>query len=74
MDVSNVIDLFAGAGGLSLGASRAGFNVVSAVEIDSHAISSHIANFPNTRHIQQDILQLDGDTLLRLSGIEAGQG
>ena len=69
----DVIDLFAGAGGLSLGASRAGFNVVSAVEIDSHAISSHIANFPNTRHLQQDILQLDGDTLLRLSGIEAGQ-
>ena len=69
----NVIDLFAGAGGLSLGASRAGFNVVSAVEIDSHAIASHIANFPNTRHIQQDILQLDGSELLQLSGVRADQ-
>ena len=71
--MANVIDLFAGAGGLSLGAARAGFNVVSAVEIDSHAIASHIANFPNTRHIQQDILQLDGRELLRLSGVSADQ-
>jgi len=67
----NVIDLFAGAGGLSLGAARAGFNVISAVEIDSHAIASHIANFPNTEHIQQDILQLDGQKLLQLSNTEA---
>ncbi len=65
----NVIDLFAGAGGLSLGASRAGFNVASAIEIDSHAIASHIANFPNTIHIQRDIMQLDGPTILNLSNI-----
>ena len=71
--MANVIDLFAGAGGLSLGASRAGFNVVSAVEIDSHAIASHTANFPNTRHIQRDILQLDGNSLLELSGVTADE-
>ena len=35
------IDLFAGVGGLSLGASRAGFDVRLAVEIDKCAISSH---------------------------------
>lgn len=69
----NVIDLFAGAGGLSLGASRAGFNVISAVELDFDAISSHITNFPNTRHIQRDIMELNGDSLLNLSGIEANE-
>ena len=51
----NVIDLYSGAGGLSLGATRAGFNVVSAVEIDPHAMASHRTNFPHTNHIQRDI-------------------
>lgn len=64
----DVIDLFAGAGGLSLGASRAGFNVVAAVELDSHAIASHSTNFPNSIHIQRDIMGLDGQTLVKLAG------
>ena len=65
-----VIDLFAGAGGLSLGASRAGFNVVAAVELDNHAMASHIANFPQSIHIQKDIMELDGMTLLKLAGLK----
>ena len=68
-----VIDLFAGAGGLSLGAIRAGFNVAAAVELDSHALNSHITNFPHTIHIQRDILSLSGKELLSLSGIEKNQ-
>ncbi len=67
----NVIDLYAGAGGLSLGATRAGFNVAAAVELDKHAISSHRINFPHTVHLQKDILQLNGRTLLKLSNLEA---
>lgn len=67
----DIIDLFAGAGGLSLGASRAGFNVAAAVELDSHAIASHTTNFPHSIHIQRDIMELDGQTLLELSGVEA---
>lgn len=68
--LANVIDLFAGAGGLSLGAARAGFNVSAAVEIDTHAMESHRINFPNTVHIQRDIMTLNGKELLRLAGIE----
>lgn len=67
--MANVIDLFAGAGGLSLGAARAGFNISAGVEVDPHAISSHRINFPHTVHIQQDIMTLDGATLLQLAGI-----
>ena len=67
----DVIDLFAGAGGLSLGASRAGFNVAAAVEIDSHAIESHAINFPNSVHIQRDIMDLNGQMLLELSGVRS---
>lgn len=51
----NVIDLFSGVGGLSLGASRAGFDVKAAIEIDPHAMASHALNFPKSSHIQEDI-------------------
>lgn len=54
----NVIDLFSGVGGLSLGASRAGFNVKAAIELDPHAMASHVLNFPNSVHIQEDISSL----------------
>ena len=66
----NIIDLFAGAGGLSLGAARAGFNVVAAVEIEAHAMASHRVNFPHTVHIQRDIMTLGGDELLQLAEIQ----
>ena len=52
----NVIDLYAGAGGLSLGAARAGFTVTAAVELEPHAIETHSKNFPNTIHIRKDIM------------------
>ena len=40
-----VLDLFAGAGGLSLGFQRAGFRIDGAVEIDPLAARTHARNF-----------------------------
>lgn len=40
------IDLFAGAGGLSLGFEQAGFDVVAAVEYDPVHAATHVFNFP----------------------------
>ena len=40
------IDLFAGAGGMSLGFEQAGFDVVAAVEIDPVHCAVHKFNFP----------------------------
>lgn len=54
----NIIDLFAGAGGLTLGAYRAGFSVLAAFELDKHAIDTHKKNFPQTSHIQIDVTKL----------------
>lgn len=59
-----VIDLFAGAGGLTLGALRAGFDVALAVELDANAIKTHTANFPNSLHMQMDISSLSSEEIL----------
>ncbi len=67
-----IIDLFAGAGGFSLGAARAGMKVVSSVEIDPFANETHMRNFPQTRHLGLDIATLTGETLLAESGLNFG--
>ena len=69
----SVIDLFAGVGGLSLGAARAGFAVALAVELDKHAIAAHRKNFPNVKHLAEDIGKLDGEKLLRHAGLTPGE-
>jgi DNA (cytosine-5)-methyltransferase 1 len=70
--VANVIDLFSGAGGLSLGAARAGFRLKGAVEIDPQAMASHKKNFPLTRHFQTDISTLSGSKLRDLFELSNG--
>jgi DNA (cytosine-5)-methyltransferase 1 len=68
-----VIDLFAGVGGLSLGAAKAGFRVAAAVELDPHALATHGINFPGTKHAGLDVAKLDGATLLELAGLREGE-
>ncbi|RVX44930.1 DNA (cytosine-5)-methyltransferase 1 [Nonomuraea polychroma] len=40
------VDLFSGAGGLSLGVEEAGWTVAAAVDYDQRALETHRANFP----------------------------
>ena len=68
-----VIDLYAGAGGLSLGAARAGFTVSAAVEFDKFAIESHTLNFPYVTHLDNDIAKLSGHELLMRAGLNKGE-
>jgi DNA (cytosine-5)-methyltransferase 1 len=68
-----VIDLYAGVGGLSLGAIRAGFHLALAVEWDKHALRSHKINFPKYAHSDDDISKLNGKRLLELAGLGVGE-
>jgi len=54
----NVIELFAGAGGLALGLEQAGFKTKLAVEINKWASKTLIKNRPNWNVVQKDIQQL----------------
>jgi DNA (cytosine-5)-methyltransferase 1 len=66
-EAPRVVDLFAGAGGLSLGFQRAGFRIDGAVEIDALAARTHARNFqPDDfeRHdVARDITRIEPDEL-----------
>lgn len=52
------IDLFSGAGGMSLGAESAGITVTHSVEVDKYAVQTYKANHPNTNVINKDIREI----------------
>src|SRR6185437_8987538 len=54
------VDLFAGAGGLSLGFEQAGFDVQAAVEIDPIHCAVHEFNFSNCVSICANASEIDG--------------
>ena len=49
------VDLFARAGGLSIGIQRAGFEVVFANELEVNMAKPYAANHPNTRVVNRSI-------------------
>ena len=63
------IDLFSGAGGLSLGFEQASFDVVAAVEIDPIHAAIHKFNFPECTVIPRSVIGLSGRDIRRLANI-----
>jgi DNA (cytosine-5)-methyltransferase 1 len=72
------IDLFAGAGGCTLGLRNAGFEVRVAVDIDPHKAQTLAVNNPSTRVLglvgnDGDVKKLKSGTLRRVAGIANDQ-
>lgn len=63
------IDLFAGAGGMSLGFEQAGFDVAAAVEIDPVHCAVHKFNFPQTAIVPKSVEGLSGREIRIAAGI-----
>jgi DNA (cytosine-5)-methyltransferase 1 len=63
------IELFAGAGGIGLGARHAGADVRLSAEIDSAACKTLRANGGHGQVLEEDVSRLSGDDLRSLGGI-----
>ena len=59
-----VLDLFCGAGGLSLGFKMADFDIVGGIDFDQEALNTHKLNFKDGFHFCGDISKLDDDFIL----------
>ncbi|MDZ5458016.1 DNA cytosine methyltransferase [Azohydromonas lata] len=66
MNQYNYIDLFAGAGGLSLGFERIGFRGTLAVEQDKWAAETYSANHPSIPVHMRDIQTIDNSEIANL--------
>lgn len=63
------IDLFAGAGGMSLGFEQAGFDVCAAVEIDPIHCAVHKFNFPDCTVVPHSVVGLSAKSIRERAGI-----
>lgn len=64
----NFVDLFSGAGGMTLGFVQAGFQAITSVEVNPIASATHIKNFPQCHHFCGDIENFYATDWLRQIG------
>jgi DNA (cytosine-5)-methyltransferase 1 len=63
------VDLFAGAGGMSLGFEQAGFDVAASVEYDPVHCATHEFNFPTCTSICRSVTEIDAGYIREHSSI-----
>lgn len=69
MPTLSAIDLFCGAGGLSLGFRNAGFKLLAGFDNDPHCIATHHQNFPHSRSILASVSAQTARSLRQQSGL-----
>jgi len=67
------VDLFSGAGGITLGLSNAGFNVVLCSDHNEACALTHRRNFPAIPFICDDILKVSGADILNAACLKRGE-
>jgi len=67
------IDLFCGAGGLTLGLQKAGFKVLAGVDMEDIPANTYRANHPGVFCFQKDIRCLGAAELLKAAQLRRGQ-
>ena len=72
-DKLTMLDLFAGAGGLSEGLSEAGFHSLFASEIVPTYANTYKKNHPSAEVLTADIRTIDAEEIRQKLGIEKGE-
>ncbi len=67
------IDLFCGAGGVSLGLEAAGYEVLLANDMNSAAAETHRRQFPKTAFVEKDVRTLTGNQITKHTGLRRGE-
>lgn len=67
------VDLFSGAGGITLGLLNAGFNVTYCADIDPACEATHRRNFPQIPFSRDGVEKIKGADILRIAGLRRGE-
>ena len=67
------IDLFCGAGGLTVGLKKAGFKVIAGVEISEPAVETYSMNHRKHKLYNEDIRELSPEMILSDLGLKKGE-
>lgn len=67
------VDLFCGCGGISVGLTRAGYDVIAGIDIEKKYLASFKHNFPKAKALETDITTVSPNEFMSSIGIVPGE-